>query len=343
MMKEYLDLRIPEENANQWLPAEMGVRLGNTVRKVRIQTNDPLYDHIRYLNKIYEKEGKSFFYGWEFIRKYKQSEIQSAKLFHLIITATFEPAGEECGTMYDESTECKICQAGRTQVSDLILDLRKVPKNKDIARTIADEWIVSQRLAQILVDNKITGFALRPVHHKARFQDDPIDLSKVPSGRILLQMAEAIGIIPHSWEFYVWLNRPEQFELSIKATEEHSLLLGKHYLIRRIPIPQWYQLVITSQPIPTIPPTKYGIKPFDEDIEQRFRCPLGHVSGLNLLSELWLSQENWDGSDICQTRDMVGTRRGVLVPKPLLLISLKLYKLLEREKIKGYKVEVAHI
>jgi hypothetical protein len=156
-------------------------------------------------------------------------------------------------------------------------------------------------------------------------------------------MAEDLGILPHSWEFYVWLNRSEQYDLSIKATEEHALLLEKDPIYRWITTPKWYQLRITSHPISTIPPTKFGIRPFDEDTEGRYRCPLGHVSGLNLLSELWLSKSDWDGSDICQTKDMVGIRRGLLVPTPHLLISSRLYHLMRKENVKGLRIEIAYI
>jgi hypothetical protein len=121
------------------------------------------------------------------------------------------------------------------------------------------------------------------------------------------------------------------------------LLQEEKHSKRRIQLPQWYQLVITSRPIPTIPPTKFGIKPFNEDPEGQYHCPLGHTSGLNLLSELWLSKDAWDGSDICMTKDMVGTRRGVLVPTPMILISPKLWHLLVNENIKGYKIEIAHL
>jgi hypothetical protein len=40
---------------------------------------------------------------------------------------------------------------------------------------------------------------------------------------------------------------------------------------------------------------------------------------------------------------MVGIRMGLLVPAPLLLVSPRLWHLLRTEKIKGYRVEVAHL
>ena len=68
------------------------------------------------------------------------------------------------------------------QVSDLRLDLRKVPKGKEIATTIANEIIVSQRLAERMTDAGLTGFELRPCGIKRRYGDDPLDLRQVPIG-----------------------------------------------------------------------------------------------------------------------------------------------------------------
>jgi len=86
-----------------------------------------------------------------------------------------------------------------------------------------------------------------------------------------------------------------------------------------------------------------GVRPFDPDAEGRYRCPLGHVAGLARLSEVFVSRAGWDGSDVACTTEMVGTRRGVLVPAPLLLISPKFYRLLRDGGVKGYRIEVARL
>jgi hypothetical protein len=342
-MKEYVEFRIPEKFAKRFLSPDQGLRLGDSVRKLTVAIEDPLYEQVRMIEEQQQKRGEFFFLGWQIKRRYSAEELAVAQLFELTIIAVFEPAGEECGTIYDDSTACKICGAGRNQISTLILDLRKAPKKKDFARTIADEWIISQRLAEILVDNKITGFELRQVQHKARYQDDPYDLKVVPTGRKILNLAEAAGISQSSWEFYVWLNRPELDEMIQHAVEEHAFLLERGDIKKRLRLPVWYQLVITSQPLPTKSPTRFGIHPFDQDIEGRFRCPLGHVNGQSLLSEVSVSSLYWDGSDINITDDMVGIRRGFLVPKPLLLISNRLWQVLEENDVKGYRVDVAHL
>jgi hypothetical protein len=342
-MRETVEFRIPEDGASRFLEPHEGKCLGGSVRVLELATNDPRYERIGELDRQLRKEGRAFFLGWDIKRHYSRQELESAELFRLETTAVFEPAGEECGTVYDESTACPLCGAGRTQVSDLILDLRKAPKNKDIACTIADEWIVSQRLAELLVDTGMTGVELRPIRHRARYQDDPVDLTKVPSGRELLRQAKEAGMSTSGWAFTVWLNRPEQDDLAEQAREEHAYLLERRAHRRPKPMPVWYQLVVTSAHVLAVTPTRFGVRPFDEDPEGLYRCPSGHVSGLNLLSELWVSRMAWDGSDIARTENLVGTRRGLLVPMPLLIISSRLWRLLRDEKVKGYKVEIAHL
>ena len=236
-MRESVEFRIPEEHASRFLEPHVGKRLGGSVRVLELAVDDPRYEQIGDLDHQLRKEGRCFFLGWDINRRYSRKELESAELFHLYITAVFEPAGEECGTVYDDSTVCPLCGAGRTQVSDLILDLRKAPKNKDLAVTIASEWIVSQRLAELLVDAKMTGFKLRPVRHKARYEDDPVDPTKVPTGREILRLAEEAGAPYPTWAFWVWLNRPEQRELADRATEEHAKLLERRDRRRPKPVP----------------------------------------------------------------------------------------------------------
>lgn len=105
----------------------------------------------------------------------------------------------------------------------------------------------------------------------------------------------------------------------------------------------WHQLTITSAPVDIVPPTLIGGNLFDLDEQGRFRCPQGHVLGLNRLSELWVRRENDDGSDLVRTRQLTGARRGVLHPKAEILFSPKLYRLLRELKVGRLVVEVAHL
>lgn len=342
-MRELLELRVAEEHAGKVFGDDEGTRLSEAVRRVMLWTGDPRMRKIAELQARLDRKDDYFFAGWTYHRRYSPKELDSAEVLRLRITSTFEPAGEECGTVYDESTSCPHCGAGRSQVSDLSLDLRKVPKKKDIARTIADEWVVSQRLAELLVETGMTGFDLRPVRHKARYEDDPVDLARVPSGKELLRRAEVARLTLFTWPFYVWLNRPEQSGLLRKAQGENAELARKRYQRVRTEVPVWHQLIITSRRGHVVPPTRFGVGPFDDDPEHEYVCPLGHVSGLNVLSELHVARSSWDGSDMAVTKNLVGARQGLLVPAPLILISRRLWRALKAEKVKGWKIEVAHL
>lgn len=105
----------------------------------------------------------------------------------------------------------------------------------------------------------------------------------------------------------------------------------------------WRQLVVTSTPVPVAPPTRFANSPYDDDAEGRYRCPLGHTAGLNILSEVTVRRDAWDGSDVVRTREYVGSRLGLLVPRPLILISQRVYRLLRELRATGFRVEVAHL
>jgi hypothetical protein len=111
-------------------------------------------------------------------------------------------------------------------------------------------------------------------------------------------------------------------------------------------IDSWFQLEVTSRPIGVAPSTRFGINLFDADEAGEYRCPYGHIPGLNILSELSVVREDWDGSDVCATKQCVGYRSrngGVFRPYPMLLISQKLRRLLGELKAKGFELEVAHL
>lgn len=347
-MRAMCEFRVAEEHAHLLFGADEGVRLGDgvfqTVRKIVLPLSDPRIPEVHRINLRLRERNDSFYTGWHLFYRYTKAEIATADLFLLHIAAVFEPTGEECGTTYDDSETCEECGAGRKQVGDLILDLRKAPKTKDIARTISyDEWIVSQRLAELMVDAKLTGFELGPVRHRARYQDDPIDLKILPTGRNILASAKALGLKDPDWEFNVWLNRPEQRKLMDKARMEYAEMRAAKARKNWKPPPVWYQLVVTSRPMPIVPPTQTGKNLFDDDPNDEYRCPYGHVIGLNLLSEVSVARDAYDGSDIAVTSQLIGHRMGLLVPSPCLLISPRFYRLLKSEKIKGYKAEIAHL
>ena len=111
----------------------------------------------------------------------------------------------------------------------------------------------------------------------------------------------------------------------------------------RISSTDWFQLHVPCHDIEIVPPTKIGIGPFDEDLAGECRCSLGDLLGLNLLSEVSINRASYTGTDIIASNHFVGTRRGLLRPRRLLFISPRFRQILEQEKIKGFKLEIAHL
>jgi hypothetical protein len=165
-MKETLELRINYDYAYLLFGVNEGKDLGQlskSIKVVEISMDDPRYKDIATISKLVkEKYNKSFFFGWRINRKYSKAEINSAILFHLKIKTTFEPAGEECGTIYDETVACEICGANRRQVGPLKLNQSSIPK-KDISRTIAGEIVVSERFVKEFNRRNLKGALLEPV------------------------------------------------------------------------------------------------------------------------------------------------------------------------------------
>jgi hypothetical protein len=346
MMREYCEFRVQEEYAHLVFRNDEGELLGDSIRKVVFETSDPKFLKMGEVTRQLRKEqDEALFGGWNFIRKYTPEELAKAELFSLNVYF-FEPTGEICGTEFDLSAQCSHCGAGRRQLSDLILDLRKAPKSRDITSTLAEnEWIVSQRLAELMVKAKLTGFELRPVRHRARYRQDPFDLSFVPTGRKLQKEAESLGLNPDKWDYAVWINAVPQRALLEVAADEYAEMREARDKRVKNRIPVWYQLWVTARIGRTVPPTRFGINPFDEDSEGQYRCPLGHTSGLNLLSEVHVSRDAWDGSDVTLTENLVGHHPpdSLIYPEALLLVSARFWRLLTEHKMKRFTWEVAHL
>ncbi|MFY0525380.1 hypothetical protein ACN28I_20290 [Archangium gephyra] len=131
----------------------------------------------------------------------------------------------------------------------------------------------------------------------------------------------------------------------VQAFQAHGITGASFLAVRdtsgRV-LENWHQLVVTSAPVDIVPPTQAGNGPFDLDTNGEYRCPQGHVLGLNRISELWLKKDSHDGSDLARTRQLFGARMGVLHPHPEYLISPRLFRLLRELKVGRLIAEVAH-
>lgn len=161
-MKETIEFRILKEYAHLLLKPGEGKQLSIVV-SITMSTSDPRFERVRELTReIRDKFNESFFFYSEIKRKYSKKELNDATLFLIKIKKTFEPAGEECGTQFNEEVACEICGANRKQIGLLKLKKGSIPK-KDIARTIAGEVVVSKRFAEVFNQRRLNGARFEPI------------------------------------------------------------------------------------------------------------------------------------------------------------------------------------
>ena len=337
-MKETLELRVSEDKAHLVFSPGEGKRLGEFVRLLKLDVSDPRMSAVAEQQRKFEAEGTFFFAGWQYHRQYSKGELEAATHFHLTPKRHFEPAGEECGTIYDDAVACPFCKAGRRQVSPLRLDVRRIPRSVDFASTIASELVVSQRAARAFVADQVRGLQLHQVQSTSR-NDGPIDLTSSAPGRAILKRAAAEGIEPGDWEFGVWLNEPEQIADVRRAYAQRASAEDRK--AQHSETDPWYQIRPDGRPLTLSNRTRVGIGPFDLDAEKAHVCPAGDTVGLNVLSEITLDEPLPDGVDFAETTQYVGNRMGLLVPRRLLIVSQRFRQTVIRHDLRGFDVEVA--
>jgi hypothetical protein len=130
---------------------------------IKVEKGSEVFEEIKQLSVGVKQKNNDYFFGYSNIkRSYSKKEIETATLFQMKVKSTFEPAGEGCGTMYDETTACEICGVNRKQIGSLKLKKGTIPK-KDIARTIAGEIVVSERFKKAFEQQNLKGLELVPV------------------------------------------------------------------------------------------------------------------------------------------------------------------------------------
>ncbi|MGJ1205046.1 hypothetical protein [Sphingobacterium lactis] len=169
-MKETLELRINYDYAHLLFKADEGKNLGTAVKLVELSKDDPRYRQVPIIaEEVRKKYDRGFFFGWQIKRNYSKKELDTATLLHLKIKVVFEPTGEDCGTLYDETTACEICGANRKQSRPLILIKGMIPK-KDIARTIGGEVVVSEKFVKAARQRNLKGLQLSPINVEKYYQ-----------------------------------------------------------------------------------------------------------------------------------------------------------------------------
>jgi hypothetical protein len=153
-MKEIVEFRIYSEFYNLLSKPNNAVFNG-AVYVIKVEKRDAIFDEIKYLTTFVRQKYNDSFFGYSVIkRQYDKRELNSAVLFQIKIKNTFEPSGEECGTLYDETATCEICGCNRKQIGPLKLKRGSIPK-KDIARTIAGEVVISKKINDAFKKNNM--------------------------------------------------------------------------------------------------------------------------------------------------------------------------------------------
>jgi hypothetical protein len=160
-MRETIELNISSDKAAPFLPPEVGEDRGLT-RRLVLPSNDHLLERIREHEQAWRQRGSTMLTYLEIHREYTPRELRQAELLWLRVRPFFEPTGEDCGTVYDETKACPKCGFGARQVGPLHLELKRIPK-RDIARTLGGEIVVSARLAEEMKAAGIRGYELGPV------------------------------------------------------------------------------------------------------------------------------------------------------------------------------------
>lgn len=172
-MIETWEFRVDAENAGRLFEPDEGKYLGDgSVRRITLSPTDPRLPKMRDLQSDLVRHGDFLYAGWSVHRRYSLRELREATLLRIVPTCFFEPVGEECGTVYEEEDICSMCRAGRRQVSSLILKTSRIPKRADVAATIAQEWVWSRRLAELVRSERISGVDMRPVLSRAKARND---------------------------------------------------------------------------------------------------------------------------------------------------------------------------
>ncbi len=273
-MKEIIELRIPESRASRILGPSEGDVIGGIARRISLPLSSPRFEELSAINHEMQQRDEVLITSWNIRRSYSDREMSQAELVRLIPGSTVEPAGEECGTIYNESESCEFCGVGRIQENELHLDAHKLRGH--FVETIAkDEWAISQNWVEILRTHAGSS-ALFPIRSSHKETSD-------------------------------WMQ--------LRANEVES--------IARVS-----------------PDTRFGISPFDFDDAGRFRCPLGHVAGLNILSQTVVQRDSLTGAGIYVSDKYVGVRQGLLRPYRLLIVDSAVWRELAAVGMSGWAYEV---
>lgn len=95
------ELRVNRKHFSRLFSVTEGKPLSSgIVTAVTIDSEDARIPEIIRLEEELRRQDRCLFFGWNIVYSYTKQEIAAAELFQWVITKTFQPCGEQCGTIY---------------------------------------------------------------------------------------------------------------------------------------------------------------------------------------------------------------------------------------------------
>jgi hypothetical protein len=182
---------------------------------------------------------------------------------------------------------------------------------------------------------QLTGVSFRPVRDGVGPIEESFRLEDFDASRELLRRAAACNLDRRSWEFQVWLSSAQNEELIASISKEQQTMYAR--LRKSVDEGGYCQLLISSQPVRIEGHTKFGHRPWDSGPEEKHLCPFGHNYGLDVLSEVFIYQPSYDGSDFVVSEKVMGASRGLFFPIPILMVSIKALDFLKEHCPNSFK------
>lgn len=287
------------------------------VTEVRVLSGSPLIDLVKEVQQECDEAGETFLVTGSVVRQYTRREIKDAAVLCLKIRGTFEPAGEECGTAYDDSGACGICGSGGRQVNELILPRAKIPRKDDIAMTIASEFVVSRQFVVACEQSRLRGLKFLPI------RDAESGMLLKDWRQLVPESSSAEVVAPTSYG-----TTPFDVFGGDFSQERRTKVAGYVWdsLSRNIPAGAVGAMMVAAE-------GPAGV----------MRCPNGDKIGGIRFSELHVKLIGADESDFFATRQFVGLRSGFVRPYRELLFSQRMSQVLLESGMKGLDVEPVHV
>lgn len=261
-MKQIFEFRIDDKYYNKLFKISEGKLIKDSVFIVKITKEDNRFLKIGDLQEQYEKKDDCFFYSWDVSYIYDKKELEYASFFWVTPKKTFEPTGEECGTIYDESQVCKICGSEAPQIGSLILNEKKIPK-LDFSKTIGGEYIVSRNFVDVFTENQFTGCSFSPVKNQ-KGHDTNFYQIKQNSPLLTLSEQTLAGLSPFDFseksdiegQFYI---EGADYYLDIKK-EVYKCPLGHTLGLNLVSLPYIYDTLELNNYDFFITKQKFGVR-----------------------------------------------------------------------------------